>query len=89
MIPKRFECMGSTVSVKVERLDSDKDGHYDHCKQSISISKACNEQGAGQTFWHEFVHCALSHLGYTELNSDEQFVEQLGQCLYQLEKTRK
>jgi hypothetical protein len=81
--------MGSTVTVKVERLDSDKDGHYDHNKQQISISKECNDQALSQTFWHEFVHCALSHLGYCELNSDEQFVEQMGQCLHQFHKTKK
>ena len=88
-IPTRFECMGSTITVRVEEIkDPSLDGHYNGTEQEISVSKECTEQAQEQTFWHEWVHCALTHLGYKKLNDNEQFVDQLAQCLYQLQKTR-
>ena len=89
-IPSSFECMGMTVTVEVAGLhNSDEHGTYDHEKHHIAIDGAQTKQNKSATFWHEFVHCALSTLGYSDLNKDEEFVERMAQCLYQLEKTRK
>ena len=88
-VPTKFECMGSTVTVRVGAMeDPGLDGNYHGTEQAISISKECTEQAQEQTFWHEFMHCALTHLGYKKLNDNEQFVELVAQCLYQLQKTR-
>lgn len=90
MIPKTFECMGMTVTVKVGGLThSDCHGTYDHAKRVIAIDKTDDRQGMEATFWHEFVHCIFDHLGYDKLSRDEKKVERIAQCLYQLQKTRK
>lgn len=88
-IPKSFECMGFTVTVEVKDIDKENNGHFHGQTQLIEIDKTASKQMREQTFWHEFMHCALTNLGYEELNSNEQFVDQMGQCLYQLQKTRK
>ena len=88
MIPDRFECLGLTIEVRQEPVPGDDHGDYSASEAVIRINPDQSEQLMGSTFWHEFVHCMLSMLGYEDLNSDEQFVEQLAQCLYQLEKTR-
>lgn len=87
LIPKRFECMGFTINVKMDEMSDCGKWHPD--KQLIRIAKGNPDQVTEQTFWHEFMHCALSNLSYDELDSNEQFVDQMAQCLYQLEKTRK
>ena len=87
-IPTKFECMGSTVTVALEACETGADGHYHGGKARVSISPECNEQAREQTFWHEFMHCALTHLGYSKLNDNEQFIDQMAQCLYQLQKSR-
>ena len=87
-IPKKFECMGFTVTVTLEKVDSGLDGHFTGNKQKISISPENSVQVQEQTFWHEYIHCALTNLGYEDLNDNEQFVDQMAQCLYQLQKTR-
>jgi len=89
-IPTKFECMGMTVTVEVGGLKhSNEHGTYDSEKQLIAIDANQTKQNRHATFWHEFVHCALSTLAYEELNKDEEFVERMAQCLYQLEKTRR
>ena len=89
-IPSEFECMGMTVKVEMDGLhNSEEHGTYDHDRNLIAIDSKQTKQNKSATFWHEYVHCALSTLGYYELNKDEEFVERMAQCLYQLEKTRK
>ena len=82
--------MGMTIKVQFGGLEaSNNHGTFDAEKNLIAIVKQDNRQNQEATFWHEYVHCALSTLGYTKLNNDEEFVERLGQCLYQLHKTKK
>ena len=88
MIPKSFECMGLTFSVSLEDME-DNFGKYHSLTQRLRIAKNHSKQVQEQTFWHEFMHCALDQLGYADLNDNEQFVDQMAHCLYQLEKTRK
>jgi len=88
-IPTKFECMGSTITTSIEALpDKGDDGTYHSQEQKISVSTELTPQAQEQTFWHEFMHCALQHLGYAKLDNNEQFVDQMAQCLYQLQKTR-
>ena len=82
--------MGFTIVVNVGVMeDKSADGHFYGCEQRISISKEITKQVQEQTFWHEYMHCVLTTLGYDKLNNDEKFVDRMAQCLYQLEKTRK
>ena len=39
-------------------------------------------------FWHEYFHMALYLMGHTELALDEAFVDQLGNAVHQLLKTK-
>ena len=81
--------MGYDIDVTIDTLrDENSDGHFFGNEQKIVISKESNKAVQAQTFWHEWMHCALTTLGYSELNNNEQFVDQMAQCLYQLEKTR-
>lgn len=90
MIPKSFDCMGFTIKVDIERLDdSGDDGNYHSQEHRISISNGATEQVQSQTFWHEWMHCALTILGYDKLNDNEQFIDQMAGLLYQLERSRK
>lgn len=89
-IPKQFDCMGFTIPVVIEEIRAeDLHGEYDVVDPAIRISKESAKQVQEQTFWHEYVHCALTTLGYSKLNKDEKFVDRMGQCLYQLERSRK
>ena len=82
--------MGMTVKVELGGLESSNDyGTFDSEKSTIAIVKTDNRQNQEATFWHEFVHCALTTLGYSKLNNNEKFVERMGQCLYQLHKSKK
>ena len=91
MIPKRFECMGSTIRVvEVEFHDSAECiGHYSPDDRMIGIQKGLPPEIRRQTFMHELLHCILDHLNYEELNKDEQFVDTVAMLLYQYEKTQK
>ncbi len=90
MIPKSFECMGMKVTVEVGGLKhANEHGTYDHGDRVIAIDEKSNRQNKDSTFWHEFVHCVFDTLGYDEDSKDEQKVELIAQCLYQLQKTRK
>ena len=90
MIPKSFMCMGFKIVVSVEEVrDEASDGEFHGRKQKISIDKSSSRQTQDQTFWHEFMHCALGTLGYKKLDNDEKFVDRMASLLYQLEKTRK
>ena len=88
-IPKQFECMGFTIKTTVGKMDDSLCGKWYPSENMIRVSDDFPTQTQEQTFWHEFVHCALDTLGYEKLNSDERFVDQMGHCLYQLQKTRK
>lgn len=89
MIPKSFQIMGHTVAVKVtNRLDSDRVGEFD-AREGIIRIRPQSESMQDQTYFHELVHCILTHLSYDDLNNNEQFVDLFAQCLYQIQKTGK
>jgi predicted SprT family Zn-dependent metalloprotease len=42
-----------------------------------------------QVFWHEVVHAILDNIGKEDLSNDEQFVDQVGQLVHQVLKTKR
>ena len=88
-IPKSFQIMGHTIKVIVtNKLDSDRVGEYDAKECTIRVRPQPKSM-QDQTYFHELVHCILTHLSYDDQNSDEQFVDTFSQCLYQVLKTGK
>lgn len=92
--PKRFSVMGCDISVVyIKDLMATKDayGHWHPSRNLIELQMPDaqhSEDVIAQAFWHEAFHCILDCLGRERLNKDEAFVEQVGQCLHQLDKTR-
>lgn len=89
MIPKSFQCMAFNVSVLICKLSKRKHGDWDATTQTIRINEADSLEMQAQTFWHEATHAILDNLSYHELSQDEDFVDRMGQCLRQLEKSKK
>ena len=54
---------------------------YKNCE--IRINKDLSEEAKKETLCHEMVHGILVHLGYNEQSQDEQFVQALGNAIYQ------
>ena len=73
--------------VVIESDDNfDIDAHFgmiDFKKCEIRINKNMSEECKKETLCHEIVHGMLVHLGYTEQSNDEQFVQALGNAIYQ------
>lgn len=55
----------------------------DHKKCEIVVNDELTEEGKKESICHEFVHAVLLHLGYNEMHNDEQFVQALGNAIYQ------
>ncbi len=91
MIPRRFDLFGRTVRVRKAKkrsfVDADTYGHWDSSKFEIVIQEGLNPDVEAQTFYHEFMHAALDALGYSDLSSNEQFVDQMGSMIHQMLKT--
>ena len=95
--PTKFEILGQEIKVKYTKnlLQQNAWGRYTHNKKLIEI-QTHNIDGTeldidhmSQTLMHEMLHCALDYLGYDDLSMNEQFVDQLAQVLWQIEKTMK
>jgi len=52
--------------------------------KSLNVSEAHKMS----TFWHEYYHMALYHLGHTELALTEHLVDQLGNAMHQFHQTK-
>jgi len=93
MIPKSFQLMGHTIKVKItEHLSEDNVGEWKPAQQEILIlpdSKNFTKSNQEQTFWHETMHAIFDVLSYPDHYVDEQLVDRIGQCLHQIDKTRK
>ena len=67
-----------------DRFDADCHfGMIDYKTCEIRINKDMTEESKKETLCHEMVHGMLIHLGYTNYSSDEQFVQALGNAIYQ------
>ena len=94
MIPKRFELLGRTIKVNKTKKSKFVDaaetyGHWNSTKCEIFIAEGLTEQQEEQTFYHEFMHAALDSLGYNELSSNEQLVDQMASLIQQMMKSKK
>ena len=70
----------------IEREDAFDGGHMgiiDHVREEIYVNKELPEVGKKETICHEIIHGILIHLGYTQTSQDEQFVQALGNAIYQ------
>jgi len=58
-------------------------GMIDFKKCEIHINKDLSKEHKEETLCHEMIHGILVHLGYNNLNNDEQFVQALGNAIHQ------
>ena len=64
----------------------DTDIHFaqiDYKACEIRINQDMSDEAKKEALCHEMVHGILVHLGYNEQSQDEQFVQALGNALYQ------
>ena len=93
--PEKFQIFGQEIQVKYTKnlLQQGAWGTYNHAKKLITIQThnidgtELDEDHMSQVFHHELMHCIFDHLGYEELSHNEQLVDQVANCLYQVEKT--
>ena len=58
-------------------------GQIDYKACEIRINKDLATEAKEETICHEMIHGILVHLGYTDYAVDEQFVQALGNAIYQ------
>lgn len=58
-------------------------GQIDYKACEIRINKDMTDANKKETICHEMVHGMLVHLGYNDYTNDEQFVQALGNAIYQ------
>lgn len=58
-------------------------GQINYKDLTIKINKDMPQAIKDETICHEMVHGILVHLGYQEQANDEQFVQALGNAIYQ------
>ena len=58
-------------------------GMIDYVRSTIKINKNLTEEHKKETLCHEMLHGILVHLGYEEYSQNEQFVQALGNAIYQ------
>lgn len=93
VIPTSFDLFGITISVRLDdqlAAIHSATGQWQDAQNTIVLQAPGTgfpETTIEQAFWHEVVHACLSRLSYDEQSRDEAFVDRLGQCLYQIEKT--
>lgn len=58
-------------------------GEIDYKAGTITISDDLSEEIAMESLCHEIVHGMLVHIGRSDLAFDEQFVQALGNAIYQ------
>jgi ssRNA-specific RNase YbeY (16S rRNA maturation enzyme) len=58
-------------------------GQIDYARCLINVNKDLSEESKKETICHEMVHGMLVHIGYDDLAQDEQFVQALGNAIYQ------
>lgn len=63
-------------------------GMIDHEKCVIYINKALSVEVKKETLCHEIVHGILVHIGYNDLTENEQFVQAMGNAIYQIFEVR-
>lgn len=92
-IPKKFDLMGHTIEVHYSPTlvdDFDAYGISIFARNTIMLqtpNRKYTRSHIMQTFWHEVSHFMMYYMGEEDLNHNEKFVDLLGQCLHQVNKT--
>ena len=94
-LPESIQILGNHI--KVIEVDGlvDLGGRFgDWCSKSNtirvqSLRKGFPDDVVFASYFHEVIHAVLDLTGHAKMSEDEEFVERLGQALYQAEKTRK
>lgn len=58
-------------------------GQIDYKTGEILVNQDLADEIKIETICHEMIHGILTHLGYMEYSNDEQFVQALGNAIYQ------
>lgn len=58
-------------------------GQIDYAKGKIYINKDLSDDAKQETLCHEILHALLLYIGRQDLTNDEQFVQTLGNVIYQ------
>ena len=94
-IPKHFDLFGQRITVIInDNLHSEQDclGKWRPHSNEIHLQAPSDEFAQDvilQTFWHEATHAILDLLAYPEWSENERFVEQIGQAVFQVLKTKR
>ena len=87
MIPKSFNLMGHTITVKRVKekdwSDDDAVGFWNSQNSTISVLDGLGDDKTQQIFCHELVHAILSNMAEDDLNNNEKFVDVFGSLLQQ------
>ena len=95
VVPKHFDIMGQRINVEqFPNFSREHEcyGKWLPARNVIQLQQADENHSNDvvlQTFWHEATHAYLDILGYGEWSSNEVVVEQIGQCIYQILKTKR
>lgn len=95
VIPKQFDLFGQRITVETQKNFAREQGCLGkwHPYQLKIVLQEPDEEHAQsvilQTFWHEAIHACLDLLGHTDLSENEVLVEQLGQAIFQVLKTKR
>lgn len=75
-----------TVEYVKDRFDADIHcGQINYKEAQILINEDAVKEIQSETLWHEIVHGILAHIGQSELNNDETFVNLFALALNALE----
>lgn len=96
MIPKKFSLGGFEFTVICDPSllpEESLEGEISYKKQIIRIHKwkkgEVTKEFASQVFFHELVHGILYYIGEMELKSNEKFVDNFANHLFEYEKTKR
>jgi ssRNA-specific RNase YbeY (16S rRNA maturation enzyme) len=73
------------ISYEEDKFDAQQThfGQIDFTNAKILINRNATKAIREETLCHEVIHGILVHLGYEELNDNEQFVSALSNAIYQ------
>lgn len=92
---KEFKIGGITYKIiYVKEIDDGSLGICSQVTKTIKIAlnhngRSIDDEGLGQTLYHEVLHAILGELAQDDLNNDEKFVQSLSLLLHQFEETKK
>lgn len=91
-IPTKFQILGHTVKTSFAELPEGVLGYWDNEAKTVQLSTELLKHAPSvleQIFMHELSHCVLFHMGEDELAENEQFVDLMGELLFQVLKSSK